>query len=323
MSLSEFDVIRRYFSQLTAQREDVILGTGDDCAVLRVPEGKQLVVSMDTLVAGRHFQEDAEPASVGYKALAVNLSDLAAMGAVPAWVTLSLTLPEVDEAWLSLFSRGFAELAQNYRIQLIGGDVTRGPLSITVQVHGFVEQGVFLRRSGAAVGDLIYVTGTLGDAALALEGQGGFCVPADYYPYLQMRLDRPTPRLYAGQRLAGIASAAIDISDGLSSDLQHLCEASGVGAAVDMERLPLSACVAAYVKDINSWDLTVSVGDDYELCLTVSPAYRSAVDRLRNTLGCDLTEIGVIESEPGVRAVMPDGSQSAMAPGFDHFASRS
>ncbi|MGB5467180.1 MAG: thiamine-phosphate kinase, partial [Sedimenticolaceae bacterium] len=246
MSVSEFDLIRDYFARATGARADVLLGIGDDCALLRPPPGLALAVSVDTLVAGRHFLVDADPLHLGHKALAVNLSDLAAMGAQPAWATLALTLPQVDRNWLRAFMDGFAALAATHDVQLVGGDTTRGPLSITVQVHGFVDSLLALRRSGARAGDRIMVSGTVGDAGLALQlmqqNPGGGSVDSR----LSRRLDRPTPRVALGRLLVGQASAAIDVSDGLIADLGHICDASGVGARVELARLPLSPAFRAH-----------------------------------------------------------------------------
>ncbi|MGD2111948.1 MAG: thiamine-phosphate kinase, partial [Gammaproteobacteria bacterium] len=235
MADSEFDIIRRYFMPRGAGRDDVIAGVGDDAAVLRVPAEHELVVCMDTLVGDVHFPQATAPNAIGHKALAVNLSDLAAMGAEPAWATLALTLPENDADWLEQFSRGFFALAERYNVQLIGGDITRGPLSVTVQAHGFVPGGKALRRAGARPGELVCVTGTLGDAALALR-------LADRAPaLLRQRLDYPEPRVAAGIVLRDRASAVIDVSDGLLADLGHLLEADGLGAALRIGDLPRSA----------------------------------------------------------------------------------
>ncbi len=259
MALSEFKLIQRFFANSGTHRADVRVGVGDDCAVLHLPAGKELVVSMDTLVEGVHFFKNADPESLGHKSLAVNLSDLAAMGAEPAWATLALTLPSVDEGWLEAFCRGFSSLAATHNVQLIGGDTTQGPLNITIQAHGFVDPGAALRRDGAQLGDLIYVTGTLGDAGLALQATERTRLPLS----IQSRLDRPTPRLTEGQALVGLASAAIDISDGLISDLGHICDASGVGATLYVKDLPCSQAVRDYIKVSDDWALPLSTGDDY------------------------------------------------------------
>ncbi len=269
MSESEFEIIRRYFMRQSLKRDDVLTAIGDDAAVLRVPAGQELVVCMDTLVSGVHFPCETAASAIGHKSLAVNLSDLAAMGATPAWATLSLTLPENDSTWIDEFSRAFLALADRYNVQLVGGDTTRGPLSVTVQAHGLVSQGEALMRKGAAPGDRIYVTGTLGDAGLALQLQESAPVS------LRKKLDYPEPRIEAGQLLAGLASAAIDISDGLLADLGHLLEDADAGASLQVDSLPRSkAFISSLQKSVSQqpsryYELPLSAGDDYELCFTV------------------------------------------------------
>jgi thiamine-monophosphate kinase len=321
MALSEFQLIERYFTRLTPARDDVALGVGDDCALLTVPEGRQLAVSIDTLVEARHFSPGADPEALGHKSLAVNLSDLAAMGAEPAWVTLALTLPAADPDWLTAFARGFGELARQYGVQLVGGDTTKGPLSITVQVHGFVPTGQALRRDGARAGDLVYVSGTLGDAGLALLAEQGLHVNSDQRAFLRERLHRPTPRLETGLALRGLASAAIDLSDGLGSDLRHICAGSGLGATLQADRLPVSPAVAEYMAGSGDWALPLSAGDDYELCFTVPSERQGDIEILAAGLPCALTRIGVMEARAGLRVVLPDGRETDAIPsGYDHFA---
>ena len=323
MALSEFDLIRAFFADLGAARPDVLLGVGDDCALLRVPPGRDLAVSMDTLVCGRHFLPEDDPESLGHKALAVNLSDLAAMGGDPAWATLALTLPEVDAGWLESFSRGFSALARRTGIKLVGGDTTRGPLSITIQVHGFVEPGKAMRRSGARPGDLIYVSGRLGDAALGLLAKGGVPVATGNLPGLLERLHRPEPRLDLSAAIRGIATACIDVSDGLGADLGHICESSGVAASIQAESLPLSPSVREHVAATGDWGVVLAGGDDYELCLTVPPERRAELESAISGLAIGLTPIGTIEASVGVRCRMPDGSISQVAGrGYDHFSDK-
>ncbi len=315
MALSEFQLIQQYFSTLTRARDDVVLGIGDDCALLDPPAGKQLAVTMDTLVAGRHFVPHVEPESLGHKALAVNLSDLAAMGAEPAWATLALSLPEVDEKWLASFARGFSRLAAEYAVQLVGGDTTRGPLSISIQLQGFVDPGMALRRDGAHAGDSIYVTGDLGLAALELFllQQGRLDWPAD-------ALDKPWPRVREGMSLAGIASAAIDISDGLLADLGHICQASGTGARIQCAKLPLDQRVKQHIQSTGDWSLPLSGGDDYQLCFTVPPHCWQQLEQLMREQGFSFTLIGQIEAGQDVRVIMPDGKLAKpVRSGFDHF----
>ena len=317
----EFDLIRDFFRDATAQRDDVVLGIGDDCALLEVPVGKQLAVSMDTLVVGRHFVADVDPELLGHKALAVNLSDLAAMGATPAWVTLSLTLPDADAEWVKRFMVGFAALAKRYQLTLIGGDTTRGPLAITVQVHGFVDQEKSLRRDAAKIGDLIYVTGQLGDAGLALMAQQGLYVKQGSLASFKQRLDRPEPRIELGLAATMHSHCAIDLSDGLGSDLGHICEESNVGALIYLDKLPMSDAVAEYVAESGDWSLPLSAGDDYELCMTVPAQHQAAFEAAMQQQEVPVTWIGMIEQGEQVRAMSPNGDVDAyVARGYDHFA---
>ena len=299
MALSEFELIRTYFQQAGAVRDDVHLGVGDDCALLQVPDDKQLAVSIDTLVSGVHFFPDVDPKALGHKALAVNLSDLAAMGAEPAWVTLALALPESDEQWLGAFSEGFSNLARVHNVQLVGGDTTRGPLTITVQVHGFVSPGKAMRRDAAREGDQIYVTGPLGDAGLALKQMRDGHV-SERLAELRQHLELPVPRLAEGQAAAGLAQACIDISDGLVSDLGHICEKSGVGARLQLKNLPLSPEVASHVSATGGWHIPLASGDDYELCLTVPKEHQERFEQQYLSKGFPLHCIGVIEKDPFV-----------------------
>ena len=298
--MSEFDLITRYFSQKFPKRDDVILGIGDDAALCTIPSDMQLAIAIDTLVEGIHFPNMTRPEDIGYKALAVNLSDMAAMGANPAWMTLVLTCPETNDVWLSKFSQGLRELAEIHNVSLIGGDTTAGPLTITVQITGFIPPNTALTRSGAQVGDGIYVTGTLGDAGLGLAAlQKKVVLPHPVQQFVESRLHRPTPRLHEGQALRGIGSSAIDISDGLVADLEHILTASGVGASLQLERLPLSRALRDYLSLESAWNFALGSGDDYELCFTVPP---SQEDALKNALSADAyTRIGTIESHHGLR----------------------
>jgi thiamine-monophosphate kinase len=320
--LSEFDLIRTHFAYLGQPRADVVLGVGDDCAVLRVPTGCELAVSIDTLVSGVHFLPEVNPEALGHKSLAVSLSDLAAMGAEPAWATLALTLPATlpgaKPGWIAAFCRGLGDLARRHGVALVGGDTTSGPMAITIQVHGFVPAGQAVRRSGARPGDLICVSGTLGDAGLALRsilaGQG---VADD----LRARLERPTPRVAVGLALRGLASAMIDCSDGLAADLGHILEASGVGADIALADLPLCPAVAAAVAAGGDWSLPLASGDDYELCFTLPAEARAALPRLARAAGCPLTVIGAIREGARLRCRLPDGADFHLGKtGYDHFA---
>ena len=322
MSASEFSLIDRYFAVHDLHRPDVALGIGDDCALLVPPAGQQLVVTMDTLVADVHFFAAADPEGLGHKALAVNLSDLASMGATPAWATLALTLPKANEDWLERFCRGLFALADRYDVQLVGGDTTHGPVTtLTIQAHGFVPPDSALRRDGAQPGDGVYVTGTPGDAGLALAAAyGKALVVPEGRVYVQQRLERPEPRLAEGVALRGVASAAIDISDGLAQDLGHILERSGVGARLEVERLPLSLALAASL----DWDAAIvtalASGDDYELCFTVPPERVAWLESVARGWECRCTRIGVITAEPGLRLVRADGSAFRLERlGYDHF----
>ena len=316
----EFELIRRFFQEATSCRSGVLLGIGDDCALLQPPVGSALAVSSDTLVSGRHFTPDVDPEALGHKALAVNLSDLAAMGAEPAWVSLCLTLPQADEEWLAGFTRGFAGLADGYGVQLVGGDTTRGPLSVSVMVQGFVDPARALRRGAARAGDLVYVSGTLGDAGLALRCRQDPHMQRWLHPALEERLDRPLPRLGLGMRLGSFSRCAIDISDGLGADLGHVCEMSGVGALLDLERLPMSDHVRAYVEATGDWSVVLSAGDDYELVFTVPPQHAAVFDEATAAWDVPVTRVGVIEQAGGLRARAPDGGIiEEVSDGYEHF----
>ena len=319
---SEFSLIERIRARARllagGAREDVLLGIGDDAALLRVPEGHELVLSTDTLVSGVHFPEDTAPADIGWKALAVNLSDLAAMGATPAWISLALTLPEPDIDWLDYFIDGLCELAEEHGVALVGGDTTRGPLSITIAAHGFVPAGQALRRAGARVHDDVWVTGTIGDAAGALkQWQAGGMQSAK----LRYRLDRPTPRIAAGLALRGLATSAIDLSDGLAGDLGHLLRASEAGAELELGRLPTSLTLAEhFAGDDARWRLQLTGGDDYELCFTAAPADAFAIEQALAACELNATVVGRITAEPGLRLLQPDGAAFELeSGGFEHF----
>lgn len=316
---SEFDLIRRYFSAL-GERSDVPLGVGDDCALLQPPAGQQLALTTDTLISGVHFFPHCDPRALGYKALAVNLSDLAAMGAEPAWISLALSLPEPNAGWLQAFRDGLAELIHRYRLQLVGGDTTRGLLAVTIQALGFCPPGQALTRAGARPGDLVLVSGTLGDAGLALRAAAGAVLPEEDRRSLQQRLDRPSPRVELGLALRGLASAAIDISDGLAADLGHILTASGAGARIELGQLPLSAQVRRWMEADGDWRLPLAGGDDYELCICAPPEHRAELVRLGRELGCGMAVIGVVETAPGLRCRLPDGSLLTAPSGYDHFS---
>ncbi len=320
--LSEFDLIARYFTRPARPGGAVLLGVGDDCALLAPPPGETLAISTDMLVEGRHFFAGADPEALGHKALAVNLSDLAAMGARPLGFTLALALPAADATWLEAFSRGLLALADEHGIELVGGDTTRGPLNICITVFGSVPGGRSLRRDGAAAGDEVWVSGTLGDARLALEALlQNERLPADMLQAAAPRLHRPTPRIALGLALRGIASAAIDVSDGLLGDLGHILERSALGAVIDADALPFGAVLASQAPELKR-EFALNGGDDYELCFTAPPALRASVEAAAAAAGVTVTCIGRITQQAGLHVT--DGSGHALAPAsrsFDHFAS--
>jgi len=319
MSLSEFELIERFFRARDGRRPEVRIGIGDDGAVIAQSAEADLVVALDTLISGVHFPEQTRPFDIGWKALAVNLSDLAAMGAEPAWFTLALTLPEADETWLDAFSEGLFELAGSRNIALVGGDTTRGPLTVSIQIAGQVPRGAALRRAGARAGDGLWVSGTLGDAALALQD---ILSGAEPDPEQRRRLDRPEPRLATGMGLRGLARCAIDISDGLLADVAHLLAASpGTGALILRDSIPLSAATRARVAAYPLyWKSVLDGGDDYELCFCVPPEREAELKDLAERTGEPLTRIGTILDTPGLWLESLDGTRQAVTPrGYSHF----
>ena len=315
----EFDVIARHFTRPAA---NAVLGVGDDCALVDVSNGMDLAVSVDTLVSGTHFFPDVDPEMLGHKALAVNLSDMAAMGAMPYWAMLALTLPEVDHDWLGKFAKGFFDLAEEYEVSLIGGDTTRGSLTLTVTIMGEVPAGAALRRSGAKVGNDVWVSGSIGDAALAVAHRHGKLElsEAEFHEAV-MRLYEPTPRVRLGQALRGLATSAIDMSDGLLSDLGHICRLSGVGATVDLASIPRSPIGEKHASTAAGLTALVAGGDDYELCFTAHPNSRDSIAELTDILGVPLTRIGRVRKGKGVSLLGPDGKPVKIdGHGFDHFS---
>ena len=324
--MGEFDLIARYFTRPVHR---ATLGVGDDCALLAPAPGMQLAVSSDMLVQGRHFFADVDPERLGHKALAVNLSDLAACGARPLAFTLALSLPRVDEAWLAGFARGLLALADAHSCELVGGDTTAGPLTICVTIFGEVPAGQALLRSGARTGDDIWVSGTLGEARLALDAlRGQFALPANMLAHLRQRLERPTPRVALGLALRGVASSALDLSDGLLGDLGHILRASGVGACIDTSKtINLIAISARSISATGQFDAdylqqcTLAGGDDYELAFTAAPARRGAVAAAAQASGTAVARIGVVEGAPGLRLIDAQGRPVAQRyASFDHFA---
>jgi thiamine-monophosphate kinase len=322
MSLSEFALIDRYFRKAGAMRADVHLGVGDDAALLQSPPGAQLVAAMDTLVEGVHFPRGSPPASIGHRVLAVNLSDLAAMGARPAWALLALTLPKIDEAWLEEFTAGLAALARAHDVALVGGDTTSGPLSATIQIMGHVAKSTAMLRSRGRPGDRVFVSGTPGDAAagLAIE-QSKLPASSDPDGHLRNRFLYPSPRLALGDCLRSYATACIDVSDGLLGDAAKLAHASGCGVEIALDHLPLSEQLVTAVGEQRARELALTGGDDYELCFTV-PA--PSVDRLRHNLPPERWGyccIGTLREMPGT-VVTSGGSVIEFShSGYDHFAS--
>ena len=321
MALSEFALIERYFRGRGAERGDVTLGIGDDAALMRVPSGYELVAATDTLVSGVHFPPDSPPESIGHRALAVNLSDLAAMGARPAWALLALTMPQAEEAWLEGFATGLGELARTHEVALVGGDTTRGPLCISVQLLGFVPAGEALSRSGARAGDVLFVSGTVGDAAagLALE-QRRLNAPAEARGWLRERFLFPTARVALGEQLRGFASACIDVSDGLLGDAGKLASASHVGAELAWNELPVSEPLAALLGERRARELALTGGDDYELCFAVPPHNIARLLMQLPPQQWGYTRIGALRAAPGA-VVVRDGTVMEFShSGYRHFS---
>ncbi|WP_354686353.1 thiamine-phosphate kinase [Cupriavidus necator] len=317
--LSEFDLIRRYFTRPVRK---AALGVGDDCALIEGRPGHHLAISTDMLVSGRHFFPDVAPRALGHKALAVNLSDLAAMGAEPRAFTLALALPEADPAWLAELAAGMLELADAHGCELVGGDTTRGPLTLSLTVFGDVPVRAALRRDAARPGDDIWVSGTLGDARLALgDCRGEWLLPEPEFSQVRPRMDTPTPRVALGMALRGVAHAALDISDGLVGDLGHILARSQVGALVDVDALPRSAVLASQPEAIQR-ECVLAGGDDYELCFTAPTGNRDAIAAIAGRLELPLVRVGTITPEPGLRLVDASGNPTRYeGASFDHFAS--
>lgn len=322
---SEFDIINRYFTRIDltppASDKTVLLGIGDDCALLQPNTSQALAFSIDTLVEGIHFPADTDAYLVGYRALMVNVSDLAAMGATPAYFTLALTLPWSDEAWLNDFAQGLSAVANMHSIFLIGGDTTRGPLSITIQVIGTVQPAHALKRSGAKVGDAIYVTGTLGDAAAGLQIiQEEIACDETQANFLINRFYQPSARVNVGQALVESANSAIDISDGLLADLSHILKASGVGARVLIDAVPLSDELLSVMDKKSAKQLALTAGDDYELCFTISKEQEHKLIDISKSTGVAITRIGDITNDLGLTCVDSDNRKVEFTSfGFRHF----
>lgn len=321
MAAGEFSLINRYF-KTPLTRRDVTIGVGDDCAVVSTPAGKQLAVTTDTLVQGIHFPSETSPADIASKAIAVNLSDLAAMGARPAWLMLALTLPDFDESWVRDFADSFHATANRYGVELIGGDTTQGPLSITIQAMGIIDPERIMRRNGAHPGDDIYISGTLGDAATGLKILQQGQLIDENQAWLVNRLNRPQARVELGCKASAFCRCAIDISDGLAADLGHILEASDCGATVNIDRIPLSHQLVEYSSNRNGvdWNRVLSGGDDYELCLVVAPENESRLMQLAGELSLPLTRIGTIEARGRLNFIDESGEKYLLNDtGYEHF----
>jgi len=317
--VNEFGIINHYFKQLCQQHTLLKLGIGDDAAVIEVPVDNHLAISTDALVSGVHFLPDWDAFDIAYKAMAVNISDMAAMGAIPKWVSIALCLPKPDTAWLERFYLGLKTLLERFNVSLIGGDLTKGPLTISVTIQGLVPKNQFLTRHGALPGDSVYVTGFLGAAGFAVNNLVDNRLAAEDFEQVVDKLKHPEPRVEHGQALLNLASAAIDISDGLAQDLNHICTASGVAARLDKSALPIDALVCAYLKE-DAFDFALGSGDDYELCFTVSEDNCLVLEKKLSSLGFNYHKIGEIEEGEGIRIIDEEGnSRSIMPKGYQHF----
>ncbi len=317
--MSEFDLINQYFKNTAIKRDDVLLGIGDDCAILSPPPGKALAVSTDTLISGVHFPESTSAEDIGFKSLAVNLSDLAAMGAEPAWVSLAIALPQENNNWLQGFMRGFNELAEKFNVALIGGDTTKGPLSITLNITGFIEPNTALNRSNAKVGDSIFVSGNIGEAFVGLQSILNNTPSTTFLEHCKKRLNRPQPQLEAGRILKDFSVAAIDLSDGLLADLGHICKASGVGASIQLEQLPISTELLDYYNNNPDWQSILAAGDDYELCFTCSEDQLSDMKKRMQQSNIDISCIGKITRSLDIQCVLNKQILNINKSGYQHF----
>lgn len=321
--MKEFELINSYFADRGPKRKDVILGVGDDAALTKVPEENLLVVATDTMVEGIHFFKDAPAKSVGHKCLAVNLSDFAAMGAEPAWASVAITLPESDEAWVKEFSDGLFEIAEYYNVQIIGGDTTQGPLTISVSLKGFIREDKALLRSGAKSGDWVYVTGQLGDAAMTVaHKQGHIDLEPNFAALSEQKFNYPAARIAAGHVLRHAATSAIDISDGLVQDLTHILKASGVSAEINIDQLPISPSVSAMLAEEKAIELALIGGEDYELLFTVPEEKKAYLEQNATAMGVSFHCIGQIRGSDEANVnLVKDGKPYALPEkqGFQHF----
>jgi thiamine-monophosphate kinase len=313
---SEFDLIHKYFTRPTRHTN---LGIGDDAALIGVANGMELVISTDMSVVGTHFFADAKPYNIGWKSLAVNISDMAAMGAQAKWATLALALPEVNELWLSEFSEGFFACANAFGIDLIGGDTTRGSLTISVQIMGEVPTGAALKRSGAQADDDIWISGNLGSAALGLAHLQGKLTLKNELDICLKALNTPTPRAALGLALRGTATSCIDVSDGLLADLGHVLKASNLGATIDLEKIPCIELLKSNLGNPQFQEFLLAGGDDYELCFTAPPSKREAINLLSNQLNIPITCIASTRMDIGLQATYKNNNLKLLKQGFDHF----
>ena len=319
--MKEFELIKRFFTEQAIKRKDVLLGIGDDCALISPSERQNIAVTTDTLVAGVHFPHETSARAIGHKSIAVNLSDLAAMGAEPTWISLAITMPEIDTQWIEEFCAGVFELCEFYNVQLIGGDTTQGPLSITVTAQGLTPIDKHITRSGAKAGDWLYVTGEIGDAALALKGiNNEVNIAKEYLESIRHSLDFPRPRILAGQALREYASAAIDLSDGLISDLGHICAASKVGANIVLEDLPISNALRDTVGMEEAFEIALVGGDDYELLFTVSEDNRVGMETALANSGNTITCIGQLNGSEKITTTLDSKAVAINAKSFEHFS---
>ena len=320
--MKEFELINSYFADRGPKRKDVILGVGDDAALTKVPEDNLLVVATDTMVEGVHFFKDAPAKSIGHKCLAVNLSDFAAMGAEPAWASIAITLPDSDETWVKEFTDGLYEIAEYYNVQIIGGDTTQGPLTISVSIKGFIREDKALLRSGAKTGDWIYVTGQLGDAALTVANKlGKIDIDPNFAALSERKFNYPTARIAAGHVLRHAATSAIDISDGLIQDLAHITRASDVSAEVWIDKLPISPSVTSMLPEQQAIELALVGGEDYELLFTVPEEKKAYLEQNATAMGVEFCCIGQIKGNGTGTVLLKDGEPYDMPikQGFQHF----
>ncbi len=309
--MNEFDLIREYFTW-PIKDSSVALGVGDDAALFSLDQGYQLVTTTDTLTEGVHFNTNTSAKDIAHKSLAVNLSDIAAMGAKAKYFTLAITLPKIDKSWLQEFSDSLRQLSMNFKVSLIGGDTTRGPLNITITMIGIVESSKVLKRSGARPGDGIYVSGTIGDAGYCFWKLSNGLIPSNQE---LKRLNCPTPRVKLGLELKNLASACIDISDGLEQDLSHILKASSVGAVIEVEKIPITEALHVHIKDTNDWSIPLCGGDDYELCFTIPEGNEEALLIISESCNVDITKIGIVSESLGLQIDGFDGPRKS----YQHF----